>query len=124
MSIGGSLAGGKEEGTKKDKSTSTTTGTKTSQLQLDEEAITHIIQQTLSGANGLAGVFNKDNAAGIYNSTASANAAGDLVSKLVGELATITGKTVENVDTTTKTVGRTDTSGWNVNGSIEGKFGV
>lgn len=123
MSIGGALSGGKEEGTKKEKGTSTTTGTKTSQLELDDEAITRIIQETLGGANGLAGVFNKDNASGIYNSTASAQASGDLVAKLVGELAKVTGKTVENVDSTTKTVGRTDTSGWNIAGEMSGGIG-
>lgn len=123
MGFGGALSGGKEEGTKKEKGTSTTTGTKTSQLELDDEAITRIIQETLGGANGLAGVFNKDNASGIYNSTASAQASGDLVAKLVGELAKVTGKTVENVDSTTKTVGRTDTSGWNIAGEMSGGVG-
>ena len=71
-----------------------TSGLRTEQLELDPEAIQQIIRDVLGGANGLASIFQGEQTAGIFNSSVSAQAAGDLAAKLVGEIAKITGKTV------------------------------
>jgi len=65
-----------------------------SQLQLEQEAVTKIIQDVLGSEQGLADIFSKENTAGIFDSSAATQAAGDLTTNLVGELAKLTGKTV------------------------------
>lgn len=124
MGFAAMISGDKSSSKTKETSNQATKGTQTSQLQLDEEAITRIIQETLGSTAGLASVFSQDNAAGVYNSTGSKQAAGDLVAKLVGELATITGKTVQNVDQTTTGTGTSNTSGWNLGAKIAGSYGT
>jgi len=78
-------------------------GTESEQLQLDPAAIQQIIEDVLSGPQGLASIFGGEQSSGLYNSSVSAQAAGDLASKLVGELAKITGKNVKTLDLTTDT---------------------
>jgi len=70
--------------------TTTTDTTQTERLKLDEEAVQKIIQDVLGGAEGLAGVFSQEQAAGVFDSSVAAQAAGDIASKLVGELAKLT----------------------------------
>jgi hypothetical protein len=70
--------------------TTTTDTTQTERLKLDEAAIQKIIEDVLGGAEGLAGIFSKEQAAGVFDSSVAAQAAGDLASKLVGELAKLT----------------------------------
>lgn len=70
-------------------------GIDTEQLKLDPAAIQQIIQDVLSGPQGLASIFGGEQSSGLYNSSVSAQAAGDLAAKLVGELAKITGKNVK-----------------------------
>lgn len=68
--------------------------TSSSQLKLDEAGVQRIIEDILSGPGGLASIFQGEQTAGIFNSTVSAQAAGDLSAKLAGEIAKITGETV------------------------------
>lgn len=95
-----SLLGGTTKGKSKSQATSLTTSTQesltsgTEQLILDPAAITRIIEEVLSGPEGLASIFAGENIAGIFNSTVAAQAAGNLTAKLVGELAKLTGETV------------------------------
>ena len=75
-----------------------------SKMILDEEGIDKIIADILGSEQGLASIFGKENTAGIYDSTVSAQASGDLIANLVGELAKLTAETVQTrEDTVTET---------------------
>jgi hypothetical protein len=78
-------------------------GENTEQLELDDAAVQQIIRDVLGGADGLAAIFAGEKNAGLFNASASNQAAGDLASKLVGELAKITGKNVSTTDQTEET---------------------
>ena len=107
MSMGGSA---KKEDTKKTEATdSITAGTRTEQLKLDQKAIDKIISDVLGSESGLASIFGGEQGVGIYNSSSAAQASGDLVTNLVGELAKITGKNVIETDEEQNVTGRTDT---------------
>ena len=97
-SITGSLFG--TGGSSSGSSRGTASSTQTQQLELDEDAVTKIISDILGSESGLANIFSKENAAGIFNSSVGAQASGDLVSNLVGELAKLTGKTTTQRDDT------------------------
>jgi hypothetical protein len=71
-----------------------TSGTETRQLELDQLAIEKIIADVLGGPQGLASIFGGEQTAGIFNSSVSAQASGDIVANLVGEIAKLTGKEV------------------------------
>lgn len=103
MNLG--LSKQKERGTSQ--ATQITTGRATRQLELDEAAIQKIIEDVLSGPQGLASIFAGEQTAGIFDSSVTAQAAGDIVANLVGELAKLTGREVSTQDTTTEQTGRT-----------------
>jgi len=94
-------------GSKKSKSSSEETRdlaqTGTSQLKIDKEGIMAFIDEALSGAGGLAEIFGKEGAAGIYSSSVAKQEAGDLLGQIAGELAKLTGVT-ETTGTETGTV--------------------
>lgn len=79
----------------------TTKGTQTEQLNVDQQAITKIINDILGGPQGLASIFSDQNVSGLYGSTVSKQAAGDLVSKLAGEIAKLTAKKTTTTDQAT-----------------------
>lgn len=107
MELGEGLLGSKTGGS----GTSSTTGTTTSseRLVLDQAAILKTIQDILGGAEGLASIFAGEQTAGIFNSSVANQAAGDLASKIVGELAKLTAERVTTAESsqeqTTKTKG-------------------
>jgi hypothetical protein len=74
------------------------TGTATSKLNLDPIAIQKIIEDVLSAEGGLADIFGSEQTAGIFNSSVVKGQTADLVQGLVGELAKLTGETVESQD--------------------------
>jgi hypothetical protein len=78
------------------------------QLILDPAAITRIIEEVLSGPEGLASIFAGEQTAGIFDSSVAAQAAGNLTAKLVGELAKITGETVTSGTSNTVAEQRTE----------------
>lgn len=80
---------------------SKTTGKQTEKLNIDQEAVMKIIQDVLGGAGGLAELFSTENVSGLYNSTAAVQAAGDLASKLVGEIAKLTAEKESTVEEST-----------------------
>ncbi len=88
--------------------TSTRTGTRTEQLELDRVAINKIIQDVLGGTGGLADIFAGEQSAGIFGSSVAAQSAGNFVANLVGELAKLQAKKVtteeaeETFESTTK----------------------
>lgn len=93
MSFGGG-ASTSTSGTKETETgTRALTGSRTEQLKLDEAAVDKIIQDVLSQAGGLKDIFAGEQTAGLFGSSVSAQAAGDLAAKLAGEIAKITGKT-------------------------------
>lgn len=72
----------------------------TERLKLSKEATDKIIQDVLGGAQGLASIFQEEQVAGIFKGSSAALAAGDLASKLVGELAKLTAERVSRTQTT------------------------
>ncbi|MEY8217467.1 MAG: hypothetical protein RPT13_03900 [SAR324 cluster bacterium] len=66
------------------------TTTQRQKLNIDEAGVQKIIEDVLGGAEGLASIFGGEQTAGIFNSSVSAQAAGDLASKLAGEIAKLT----------------------------------
>lgn len=113
----GSDASGRASGTSATKGTSTTR----EGLVLDQVGIEAIIADVLGGANGLADIFAAEQGSGIFNSSVAAQAAGDLASKLAGEIAKIQGETVS----TTTEEGSTEsesTQETSEEGLVEGLF--
>ena len=96
--------GGNVSGDSATKGTSTTT----QQLELDQEGIDKIIADVLGGADGLASIFAGEQSAGIFNSSVSAQAAGDLATKLAGEIAKITAKTSSTTEQDEETKTKTE----------------
>jgi hypothetical protein len=90
--------------------TSTTTGSTKEKLNISDEAVKKIIADVLGGAGGLAEIFSGEQNAGIFNASATAQAAGDLASKLVGEIAALTAEKETSQSQTTDEDSTTTTS--------------
>ncbi len=101
---------------------STFKGSQTEQLELDDAAIARIIEQVLGGPQGLAGIFAGEQTAGLFNSTVSAQAAGDVVASLVGELAKLTGKKTVTQESETDSSSKTKTKDGGLLGAIKSIF--
>ncbi len=71
------------------------------QLEIDPAGIEKIIQDILAGEQGLAAIFGGEQNAGIFNSSVAAQAGGDLLSKLAGEIAKLTAKKTTATESTT-----------------------
>lgn len=69
-------------------------GTSTSQKVLSQAAIDKLVYDVLSADNGLAALATGENLGGGYAASTKALLAQDFVTKLVGELATVTAPTV------------------------------
>ena len=74
---------------------STTSGTRTTQKQLSQEAIDKIVYDILASDQGLSALANAENASGGYGSSTKTLMAQDLIAKVAGEIANITAPTVE-----------------------------
>jgi hypothetical protein len=74
------------------------TGEQRKKLELDQEAITKIIDDLLSTPDGLAAIFAGEQNAGVFNSSVAAQAAGDLSANIVGELAKLTATEVTTTE--------------------------
>lgn len=105
--------------------TSTSKGTITEKLNIDQEGIQKILQDVLGGADGLADIFSAESVSGLYNSTAAVQAAGDLASKLVGEIAKLTAESVTTKDetVTSESKSKTKSKDGGLLGGIKGLFG-
>ena len=124
MSFGGSTSGTSEREKTDINTKENKTGTKTSQLQLDDDAINKMIEDALGSADGLSAIFGGEQSTGLYNSTVANQAAGDLTAKLIGELAKITGKTVETEDTDLTTKSHSYTRGDSFTLGTSGSFSL
>jgi hypothetical protein len=69
-------------------------------LDISDEAIDKIVSDILSGPDGLASIFAGEQNAGIFNSSVSAQAAGDLSSKITGEIAKLRAERIQTEDKT------------------------
>lgn len=78
----------------------TVAGTVTEQLEIDEAGIQKILQDILGSEQGLANIFSEEQMSGLFSSTVSKQAAGDLLANLAGEIAKLTAKKVQTTDTT------------------------
>lgn len=63
-------------------------------LEISDEAVERIIQQTLGGAGGLADIFSGASASGLYNSSSANLEAGDFTANVVGEIARLRARDV------------------------------
>ena len=70
----------------------------TEQLDISEEGLQKIVADVLGGTEGLADIFSGEQLQGLYDTTAAAQAAGNLVTNLAGELAKLTAKHVTTVE--------------------------
>jgi len=69
-------------------------GSTSKQLRIDQLGMEKIMQDVLGGEQGLASIFAGEQSAGIFNSSVAAQASGDLIANLVGELAKLTAEEV------------------------------
>lgn len=108
MNLGGSTSAEREDKKKTENSDTSTSGIRTQQTVLDQKAVEKIISDVLGSESGLAGIFGGEQGIGVYNSTAAAQASGDLVTNLVGELAKLTSKTITTDEEDSSTTSRAD----------------
>jgi hypothetical protein len=114
--IFGSTGSTLTEGTQKGKTKTT------EQLLVDEEAINKLVADMLSGTGGLADIFSEENVAGVFGSSVGAQASGDLLSKVAGEIAKLTSvKEVKGESDVTTTEKETTEDGGLI-GAIGGLF--
>jgi hypothetical protein len=76
----------------------TKSGTVTEQLDIEEAGVQKILQDILGSEQGLAAIFSEEQVSGLYGSTVAAQASGDLLTKLAGEIAKLTAKKVTTTD--------------------------
>lgn len=95
--LGGRETTSEQTGTKK--------GTTTKYVDIDKAGLDKIVADVLGSEQGLAQLLSSEGASGLYSSTVSKQASGDLVTKLAGELAKLTAKDVVEEDLKTTGTG-------------------
>ena len=74
--------------------------TQIEKLNIDEEGLLRLIDKSLEGIGGLASIFGGEAGAGLFGSSSAKLQTEDLLAKIAGELALITGeKVATNVGT-------------------------
>ena len=96
INVGGNLLGSNST------QTTTTSGTSSQQVVLDEAGFNKIIYDILSSDQGLASLATGENLSGGYGSSTKAQLSQDLVIKAAGELAKITAPTVKEEQSKSK----------------------
>ena len=93
----GSETSGSSSGTAKSVSEATAeiSGEARDRLEISDEAIDKIVSDILSGPEGLASIFAGEQAAGVFNTSVAAQAAGDLTAKITGEIAKLRAERVQ-----------------------------
>lgn len=124
MDFGGSAGAEREDKKKTESQDTTTSGIRTQQTELDQKAIEKIISDVLGSESGLAGIFGGEQGIGVYNSTAAAQASGDLVTNLVGELAKLTSKTTTTDDEEVNVDARTDERNYKYETEVHGGISI
>lgn len=83
--------------------TEQTEGTTRETFKVDEAGVLKYIEDILSGTGGLADIFAAEGEAGIYESSVAKSGTEDLLTKIAGEIAKLTGtKVTETEGTATK----------------------
>lgn len=67
-------------------------GTQTEQLEIDKAGVDKILADILGGTQGLGDIFSQEQVSGLYGSSVAAQASGNLVANLAGEIAKLTAK--------------------------------
>lgn len=67
-------------------------------LEISDDAVNKIVDDILSGPDGLAAIFAGEQNSGIFNSSVAAQAAGDLVAQITGEIAKLRAQKVNTTD--------------------------
>jgi len=122
MSIGGSAETSRKDSTTQTDQTTKTSGTTTDQLVVDQAGIDKLVQDILSSNQGLADIFSGEQSSGLYNSTTAASMAGDLASKVAGEIAKLTGKRTIAEDKSSLSYGKETTRGTDTKIGVTGKL--
>lgn len=91
---------GGTSGTGNSSGTSKLSGTSTSFLEIGQNAIDKIVADLLGTANGVKDIFSQEKVAGIFDSSTAQGLAGDLASKVVGEITKLLAKQVSTQDAT------------------------
>lgn len=73
-------------------------GVNTEGLEIDEEGINKLLKDMLGSTQGLASVFSGDKISGLYGSTVSKQASGNLLANLAGEIAKLKAKKVSTTN--------------------------
>jgi hypothetical protein len=99
------------------KSTSTTSGTtavnsgsvNTQKLDISQAGIDQMVNDLMSGNQGLASLTSMQKTAGLYDSSVNGQLTNDLTSRIVGEVAAKTGTTTTKIGGSTSTTGGSTT---------------
>jgi hypothetical protein len=75
-------------------------GTTRQRLNIDEAGVLRLVEGILGGTQGLASIFSEEQVAGLFDSSVAAQASGDLLAKVAGEVAKLK---AEQITTTTET---------------------
>jgi len=75
-------------------------GRQTSFLDIDKAGVDKIIGDILGGESGLADIFSQEGSAGLFNSSVAAQASGDLVANVAGEIAKLTARQITEDEST------------------------
>ena len=75
-------------------------GTTTEQVNIDEEGLLRLIDRSLEGVGGLAAIFGGEAGAGLFGSSSAKLQTEDLLAKIAGELALVTGEKVTETKAT------------------------
>lgn len=97
----------------------------TERLDISDVGIQSFINDILSGNQGLKDIFSEEQAAGIFNSSVSAQASGNLLAQVAGQLAQLTGRKVreEEIDVTDTQDSTTTSEQSGTEGILGGVFG-
>lgn len=99
MDIGGSSS--TSGTTEESETTRARTGERRERLDISDEAINKITEDLLAKAgSGIKDIFGAEKVAGIFGSTVSAQASGDLVANIVGEIAKLRAEKITTTDET------------------------
>lgn len=78
-------------------------GTVIEQLDISEEGVQRVLEELLSSEQGLAAIFSEENISGLYQSSVAAQAAGDLVAQVAGEIAKLKARKITSKSEKSKT---------------------
>lgn len=97
------------------------TGVTTERLQFKRGDLEAIVGRALK-EGGIADIFSEEKVAGIFDSSVKAQAAGDLIAQITGELAKLSGERRGSVTSTDKTTTEQTQESGGLLGAIGGLF--